>query len=128
MQLPQRSRLQRDNRSRNGLADREIPRIDNTDGTTSTSRLLHGLLINMERIARITRQLSIRMIDLSITNSCIQDVRVGARCFVEDAGIDTETLSEDVLGGMCNPVIHVECGADGIEVAVVEGEEVFIFV
>ena len=40
----------------------------------------------------------------------------------------TEVLREDVLGCMSDPIIDIEGGARGLEIAIVEGEEVFILI
>ena len=126
VQLPQCSGLQRHNRGRNRLANREVSGVNDTDRPPPASGLLHSLLARMERIARIARQLAKRMVDLSITNRRIQDIRIRRRSLLKHTSIHSKALRKDVLGRMCDPVVDIEGGAYGIEVAVVKGKEVFV--
>lgn len=97
---------------RNRLGNREIGRVNLAEHTSLASNLLSGVLqgtVNKRAISRCNRSNSTG--DILLADGGVQDVRVRGRDVIEDGFRDSKILGQNILRGMGQPVINIECGS-----------------
>lgn len=118
-------------RSRFNLHKLRSKRLRNGENSTinfqilPTLRLRPSLLTSSVMIATFTLQLPIRTQNTPITHITLLDTTRRLGEGLECAFWDPEVLCEDGERGVDEPIVYIEGSSLGIEVAVVEDEEVF---
>lgn len=124
MKLAQGTRLEGHEGSSNSLADGEIGRVDLVEGATSATDVLRLMLQSAVDKGGISLSIGVGYIrDITITDGAVNDVGRWRRHIIKDGLVNTEVLSQDVLGSVCDPIVNVEGRASLVEVTVVKDQE-----
>lgn len=118
VQLTETSGLDGHDGGGDGLGDGEVAGVDDLDSSTATGSNGRGDLRGVVDVGAVSGEGTIgaggqSWLDVSVS---LDDVWVSGRDGVEDGGIDTKVLGQDVLGGVGDPVIDHEGGSRGIKV------------
>ncbi len=120
MQLPQSSWLQRHYRSRDSRGDWEIPRVDDCESASAARSWCDLLLGQVIGVGTVPAQFSIWAwsVGVGFVGGCpFEDIWIYGGDRVENGRIHAKVFGEDVRWSMGDPVVDVECGAGGVEVA-----------
>ena len=94
--------------SSNGGGNGKVLGINLPEGTPLSRNRLRGMIIGVEDIGAVALQGALRSFLEVLTDSAVEDVRKFRRTVVEDGGVNTKVLREDVSGGVGNPVVDHE--------------------
>ncbi len=129
MQLSQPTRLKRNKRSSNRRRNRKRSRINHPKRPTTSRHRLRSIVPRNINIRVIPRQrLILRRRNRRITNRSVQDIRIRLRQVLEHRLVHPKVLQNNIQRCMQYPVIDHKSGPDFVEVPVVEGEQVLVFV
>jgi len=114
VKLAQTTGLKGNKGGSNGLGDGEVGRVNLVELATVAANLLGFVVKRAVDVGALALVVDVgvgHIDDVAVADSGVLDVRRGSDDVVEDRLIHAEVLGQDVLGGVSDPVVNVECGS-----------------